>query len=312
MIALLLTKQILSMYIFLAIGFWLVRRGILKQEDGKILAIVNLNILLPCTIINAFRIEYSSEIRNNFLLSFLVSFLVHAVMFVLSGLLEKIFHLTVIENASLFYTNCGNLIIPIVAGVLGEDMVIYASSYLCVQMLWLWTYGHNRIKGVRALRLGGFLQALKNINFLAVLAGMVLFFARIPLPEPVDLALMNGSRAIPSISMVQIGIVLAGVDFGKALTSGRLYLIVVLRMIVIPLLCLAFLELCPFAAYTPAGKGLFLPIFMAASAPAAVIVSQLAQLHGQDAEHAGMINAVTTLACVVTMPLLAALYMRGA
>ena len=311
MIALLLTKQILSMYIFLIMGAVLVKRGILQKKDGNVLALISLYVLLPCTIINAFRIEYSNEVRNNFLLSFLMAFLVQLLMFILCAIIEKVLHLTVIENASLFYTNAGNLIFPIVSAVLGEEMLMYVSSYLCVQMLWLWTYGNNRIKGENSLSLKGAIQAIRNPNFLAVLVGMIIFFFRIPLPDTIDMALTSGSRAIASISMLQIGMILADVDFRKALTSARLYLMVVLRMIVIPLICLVFMWLCPLAKHTELGKALFLPIFLAACAPSAVVISQLAMLHGQDDEHAGMINAVTTLVCIVTMPVLAMLYMRG-
>ena len=42
--------------------------------------------------------------------------------------------------------------------------------------------------------------------------------------------------------------------------------------------------------------------------PTAMLVTQLSQFYGKDAAKASAINVLTTLSCVVTMPLLTALY----
>ena len=53
---------------------------------------------------------------------------------------------------------------------------------------------------------------------------------------------------------------------------------------------------------------LLLIVLLSASAPTATVVSQMAQLYGQDESYASVITAVTTLGCIVTMPLMAMLY----
>ena len=45
-------------------------------------------------------------------------------------------------------------------------------------------------------------------------------------------------------------------------------------------------------------------------APTAVTVMQLANLYHKEEVYAGMICAATTLICIVTMPLMAALYLK--
>ena len=45
-----------------------------------------------------------------------------------------------------------------------------------------------------------------------------------------------------------------------------------------------------------------------AFAPAANVVAQFSQIYDLDAKYAGLINAVTMLLCIVTMPLLIAVY----
>ena len=42
--------------------------------------------------------------------------------------------------------------------------------------------------------------------------------------------------------------------------------------------------------------------------PSASTLTQMAQVYGKDADYASAINVVTTLLCIVTMPLMVALY----
>ena len=51
-----------------------------------------------------------------------------------------------------------------------------------------------------------------------------------------------------------------------------------------------------------------LTVVLAAAAPSAVSVAQLAELHGGDSERAGVINVMSTLLCIITIPLMIGLY----
>ena len=60
-------------------------------------------------------------------------------------------------------------------------------------------------------------------------------------------------------------------------------------------------------ALTALGLGLLISL-LAACAPSGTMVTQLAQVYGGDSEYAGAVNVLSTLGCIVTMPLLVALY----
>lgn len=53
---------------------------------------------------------------------------------------------------------------------------------------------------------------------------------------------------------------------------------------------------------------ILLIVLLATSAPAAVMVTQLAQIYGQDAKYASVINVMSVLFSIVTMPLITLLY----
>lgn len=73
-----------------------------------------------------------------------------------------------------------------------------------------------------------------------------------------------------------------------------------------PVLCL--LKFSGIASLVSGGADILLISLLAACAPSGTMVTQLAQVYGGDSEYAGAVNVLSTLGCIVTMPLLVALY----
>lgn len=65
-IALLLMQQIAVLFLIMGLGFLIVKLGIVKTEDSRVLSMVTIYLVLPCVTIHAFQIEYSTKIRNGF------------------------------------------------------------------------------------------------------------------------------------------------------------------------------------------------------------------------------------------------------
>ena len=118
-IALLLMQQIAVLFLIMGLGFLIVKLGIVKTEDSRVLSMVTIYLVLPCVTIHAFQIEYSTKIRNGFLLAVAVAILIHVVLFVVCGILRKLLKMDEVETASLIYSNAGNLILPLVTSILG-------------------------------------------------------------------------------------------------------------------------------------------------------------------------------------------------
>ena len=79
------------------------------------------------------------------------------------------------------------------------------------------------------------------------------------------------------------------------------------RMVVCPLIALGALKLFALIGFADA-KNILLITFLAAITPAASTVMQLAKINERDAEYATAINILTTIVCIVTMPLFVMLY----
>ena len=176
MISLILAKKILSLFLVMALGIVLVRCGIVRSQDSKVLSMISLYLVMPCVIISSFQVEYQPEILNGLLLALAASALLHLVLIVVVGFLGKVLKLDGVEETSLIYSNAGNLIIPIVTAILGKEWVIYTSAFLSVQLFLLWIHASFARARWQVIDLK---KILTNINMIAIFAGVLLFLLKV-------------------------------------------------------------------------------------------------------------------------------------
>ena len=305
MISLLLAKQIVQLFLIMLCGYLVVRLGFLSSSDSKVLSTLAVYIIMPCTIINAFQIGFSPDIAKNYGLAVLVAIVIHILLFAITYLLDKPFHFTNIEKASLIYSNAGNLIIPLVTAILGSEWVIYSSAFLVVQLFILWTHGKSLVEGKKGFDLK---KIFTSINLIACFLGLAMLLLGIKLPSLIQGTINSIAGTIGPICMLMLGMILAGLDLKSMLTSKRTWIIALLKMLVLPFLVVLIMKISGISSLSPDGITVLYIGLMATMTPSATTVTQMAQLYGQDADYATSINTITTLICIVTMPLMTMLY----
>ena len=145
--ALVLFIKIASLFTIALGAYLLAKCRILRSEDSRTLSLMLLYLICPCTILSAFQIDGTAEVRAGLLLSLGAALLIHAIFLLFNALIKKPLHLTPSEQASFLYSNAGNIIIPIVSSLLGPQWVVYTCPYICVQIVLLWT--HCKWAGIR-------------------------------------------------------------------------------------------------------------------------------------------------------------------
>ena len=246
-------------------------------------------------------VQYTPDVLHGLLLALAAAVLLHVGIIVVVNLLGHALHLDAVEKASMIYSNAGNLIIPIVTAVLGKEWVIYSSAFLSVQLFLLWSHAKSMLCGEKSFALK---KVLTNINMIAILAGAALFLLHIQLPAVIEDSLDMVGSAIGPISMIILGMLMAGMNFKKILGYRRLWLVTALRLVGIPLAAVALLKLSGLAHLVPGGQTILLVSLLATCTPSASTITQMAQIYGKDADYASAINVVTTLLCIFTMPLM--------
>mgnify|MGYP001179424026 len=123
-ISLLLMQQIAQLFLILIMGYAVVKVGLLKASDSRVLSVVMVYLVTPCVIINAFQIDDTPEIRKGLLYSMAIAAAIHVVLLVLSALLSRPLKLDAVEQVNVIYSNAAALVIPLVKALMGDAYVI--------------------------------------------------------------------------------------------------------------------------------------------------------------------------------------------
>lgn len=286
-------------------GFVLVKSGHLKSRDSGKLSAVTLYIVCPCAILNAFQVESTPERVKALFIMFVAATVIESAVLLIATLLVKPLKLSEVELGTIAYSNAGNLIIPIIHSILGQEWVFYTSAYMSVQSVLFWTHLKAIISGDRKPELR---KVITNINILAVIVGLAGFLTKVQYPALIADTVSAVAVTIGPLSMIITGMLLADVDFRALFRQGRVWLIAVLRLLVLPLLTIPFFVFCCRVSGIKDGHMIMLIAFLAAAAPSASSVVQMAGLYDRDAEYAGALNVITVILCIFTMPVMTAVY----
>lgn len=300
-ISLLLLENLLSMLLIAIVGYVVARKGMMKDKECAAFSRLVVNIFMPCMILKAMQIELTEERIRGFLLLFVFAIVVHVIWIVFGRILNKTIKLTAVEEATLIYSNAGNLIIPLVSALFGDEYVFYSCVFAIVQLLFMWTHGISVIRESRHME---WKKILLNPNILAVAAGAILLITRFSLPKPVASTISSFGSMVGPCAMLIIGMTIAKQDLLSVFKMKRAYLVAVGRLIVFPAVIMVLLYFSGYLAKNPETLTLFQIAFLAVSAPPAATVSQLAVMYDKDAVNASIYNVMGVAGCVATMPVM--------
>lgn len=303
--SLLLGNKITVMLIWAAFGYAVVRLGAMKSEECRTLSNLLVYIITPCVIIHAFQIELTRERAAGLLAAILFSAAAEGLFILLTVILRKPMKLSTIDQGTLIFTNCGNLILPLVEMTLGSEYTFYVAAYISVFHIILWTYGMILFSGKDQVSLK---KVLLNPNLISVAVGLFLMFARIRLPELADSSLAGISSMTGPVSMLVIGMVIADNDILGAFRFPKAYPIIFLRLLVYPVLLMAVLYLTGVLKAYPFLVPVLQVSMLSAAAPPATMVSQLAVVYDIEPFKASSYNIVGTILCLFSMPFVIYLY----
>jgi predicted permease len=189
--------------------------------------------------------------------------------------------------------------------MLGKEWVIYTSGLILVQIVMLFTHATRLLSRQKEIDVK---KIFLNPNILAIIAGVLLFFTKIRLPGILGDTVDSVGGLIGPISMLVTGMIIGGMDLKKVFSYRHVWLISFLRLIAAPLCILLILRFSGIAELVPGGRDILLVTYLACTTPSANTITQLAQVHGNDAHYASAISVVTTLLCIVTIPVMVMLY----
>lgn len=301
-------KNVLIFVLLAVPGYLLVRGKLLCAKETGTLSRLLTNIGMPFMILSStLKLEFNPELTKNIIVVGVLGVLFILFMFVTTAFFcrDKAQKLRGMMRFCAIFANNGFIGIPLVRAVFGEDSVVMA--YLIIlnilNNVLMFTLGVYLVSGdKKAINVK---KAVLSPVLLAFLAGVALNLLRVNsfLPELQTYA-NHFSGIVTPLSMLVLGMKLAEVPMKRLFTSGKMYGVSGLRLVVYPALAVGVMLFINLIPYLDLGKDGILAFFVAYAMPVAGMASVFADQYGGDSVNAVIFTLGSTVLSVVTIPVL--------
>lgn len=302
----LLTLQA-QLALLLGIGMLLRKIGMVDGNGRKLLTDLVINLVLPCNIVQSFRMAFSWEILLGTLSTLVVSMLLQlgCVTLAAVGFNRMPFRKKAVMQYGVVCSNAGFLGNPLAEGIFGSQGLLMASIYLIPQRIVMWSVGLGYFTGdsgaaspeeKRRRRREVLRKTLTHPCIIAADIGMVLLITQWQLPTFLGNTLKSISSCNTALSMILIGVIMWEGGFHDML-NREVAIYCLIRLVLIPGAVLLGCRLGGVDAFVT-GVSVVL-----AAMPMGGTTAILAAKYGCDAGFAAKCVAVSTFLSLVSTPL---------
>ena len=300
-------NQEIVFLITIAIGYLVFKFRLLEKDSLQLLSRLFSNVTLPFLIlVNTVEGATRDDLVSSFYV-IAIEMLMYVVLISFNTLMIKICRLR--ENRARIYLmsasfgNMGFVGIPLIMALYGQRAMIYVSMFTLLDQALLWTYGVSLSKPYDSsdakLKLNkATLKKLLNPPLIATICALLFISLNLKLPVPVGTALRNLSNASIPLPFLYLGGMLAVSNSGKIFKEWPVYVIIVSKMLIFPVILFVCLRIFGISSEV---NGVFLIL---AGLPCLAVAPMLAKENGSDEMLATAATSLSTVASVVTFPIL--------
>lgn len=267
-----------------------------------------MRIALPALVLSNISNNTTREVLFGSFPVVLISFAVLLLLYVLAIPVSRMTRLTGdrahVYQGVFMFANIGFMGAPLLAAVFPESGLLCHSLFTLADQVLLWTLGvylttpKEKFQGVNA---GLMLKKLINPAMIAVLLGIILVSFNLKLPGILNSTVSSIGASSSPVSLIYLGALLGSLDWKTAFARLEYYLIVPIKMILIPLALYYLLKSFGFDA------ALLAPLVTLVALPSMSSIAMFAKEHGSDGEYALGAILVTSIFSLISLPIVFAL-----
>ena len=295
-----LLTAIATLAMLLLTGYIGGKTKIIDEVSTEKLSALILKVGQPFLIIGSFfGLDYSRENLKTGFLILLLGLCMNAGMAALAYLFAKPVRdmdERKLSEFTMVFSNCGFIGFPILYSLMGDIGLFYGAFYLVSYNLFVWTWGVVILARKRDDIKITPKKILLNFGTLPCVIGILLFSLNVPVPEFLkDLSSYLGGLCTP-VSMLIAGANIARRSIKKMLTSGKVYWVCAVKLIIMPI------------AVTFVTKVLGLPDYMIifgcvmAAMPGPTAVTMFGELYHISPGYAAELVGSSTILSIATIP----------
>lgn len=299
-------SNVLLTLLYILPGFLACKGKIAKSEHLPTLSAILMYVCSPCMIVSSF-IETERSLANikQVLLFFVISLMIQVLITLIMYIIFHKKHYDVkyrMLTVSFGLGNAGFFGIPIIKALLPghPEVACFACVYIVGMNMITFTVGAYCLTGDRKRM--AIKRAFLNPSFISFIIALIIFavdFQSFAPEKMLDAISLMGKMTTP-LCMIILGIRLASVSFKKLFTRFYVYIICVCKLLLFPLFSLAIIYFLPLSDLFKAA------MFILCGTPCASVMLNIAEMYQGETELAANCVLLSTLLCVFTIPLLAA------
>lgn len=296
----LLLQQMLVLFIYMMFGFFLARKEILDERAGKTFSWMVVNVANPALIILPTINKETTLSPEQIWEALKLAVIMYVALIVIAKVITMFMRTSTEKNLyqmMVIFNNIAFMGFPIVAAAYGPDALLYSALFTLPFCLLIYTYGIVLItaNGEKQEKLK--IKSIFNIGVIAVIFALAMLFIKPNMPEFVITATKGVSNLTGPLSMMVIGISLAGMKLKDVFCDKTLWLFSFVKLLVIPIIgTLIVIRLLD--------NDLLCHVCMVMlGTPVASMVVMLAQTYDADSELMSRGVALTTILSVITIPI---------
>ncbi len=299
-LAMITAQQVAVLFILIGTGALSVKTGVLKPADKQTLSNLLVYIVVPAMVVNSYRMEFSLQILRNLLAAFGMSVLAILIGTVLTLIItaRSKGSRTAIFRFACIFSNAAYMGFPLISALFGAEGLLYASAFVTVFNLLLWTLGYGLVSGESSPRAVARSLARTPV-FYAIVVGLAIYLLQIPLPALITQPLELVAGINTPLSMFITGMLIAAGDVRSIVCDPHIWKLAAVRMVLIPAVCLGIFAFLGFH-----GMAMQVVVLLECC-PAAAITSVFAVQFGHDEHYAAGCVVLTTLLSILTLPVCA-------
>lgn len=299
-----LLENLLIFLIIIIIGFIIGYKKYVSEEFKNNLSFLLLKVTLPAMLFHALAQPFQPAFLKIGVLTFLLTIVGMAICFLIGYLFMKVFKVKReyegVWLVAATFSNVGFMGFPVIQAMYGEKGLFLASFNNIAFNLLFYSIGILMISRGKKRGTIKWRDIFLNNVMIAVFLGLFVYFTQIPIPGFIrGLAGMVGDMTTP-IAMLIFGLTLSEFPLRDIFTNRTQYAINFVRLLVAPIAFIMLLKVLPLN-----GNELMISVLAILNAmPIAANTTLLAHEYGGDEEFAAKSTTLSTILCLVTLPII--------
>ena len=307
-------SNLAGLFLLIAVGYGAVQLGVIPREISGGLSKLLMKVAVPCTVFTSLLRPYDPSLIKTVLIILVLGLTLFPLNALVARPLTRLFRVPEgrrgVWTFCATFSNSGFMGFPIALALFGEEGLFMAVVLNITFNILVYSMGVRMICEDRSAGEGGAKVQWRTVLFTSInfstALGLIFYFAQLSVPAALLTPLTHLSNITTPLSMLVTGINLSNGKWSELLRSKDAITAAVTRLVICP--AVTFLMLQGVSALFPHLNPLMIcVIFIIFSMPTPAVATILAENYEADQEFAALVVFLSSLFCIVTIPVMSML-----